>query len=147
MPVSSEGVGGNKVSQGDKYARARQPKACRCHFTICYSPSHWSFLSHFFSAFSDYIRGRGDGGIALQHRLFTAPSAWIQTFVGESIIHLSLAISAITLSILWFAYHGAFPCFPFAPILIMLCHKHEDYEIFLVSTWSRLGGYLFFFFF
>lgn len=69
-----------------------------------------------------------------QHRLFTASPARIQTFAGESIIHLSLAISAIMLSILWFAYHGAFPCFPFAPILITLCHKHEDYEIFIVST-------------
>lgn len=70
MPIPSERVRGYKVSQGDKYARDRQPKACRCHFAICYSPSHWSFLSHFFSAFSDDARGRGDGEIALPRLTF-----------------------------------------------------------------------------
>ena len=46
-----------KVSQGDKYSLDRQLKACRCHFTICYSPGHWSVSFTLILSFSDCVSG------------------------------------------------------------------------------------------
>lgn len=68
-------------------------------------------------------------------------SAQIQIVVGESIICLSLAISAIMLqlplaleSILWITALFCISLLLPAPFLIMPCDKYEDYEICIVST-------------
>ncbi len=116
--------------------------------TICYSPSHWSFLSHLFSA---YLTIRVGTKITLLHLLFNTFSLFCtDSNCCRRIHHPSLSGSkryhASTPNLLYKVFCGSqrFSFFPFllpVSILIMPCHKYEDYEICIVSTWSGLGGY------